>query len=463
MLKFNFKILGLLFFMVTILACSDDKPSAEIDLGDSNMPLPSVRLQKLNTRYKIAFLPDGYPGKRLKTGDIYTHPLYGTYILKDYLYQYGKDSSEYMYNSIVKLADVAIAKMTVKEDALIFYYEPCEEFGYHEKFYSSLAQSSYLIPLYKTYELTNNFKYKEAAQKVMKSLFLPIEKGGVALKTNGVFSIEEDPTKPHGIILNGWLSALTSIKQYCELSNDTLAYDLLLQSLKTLPSVLHHYDSEEYANSRYHLKGYQKFKIRFKNKNVLMIKGYVNNKNGNKNKLQFLNDFKRKEYTNYIETTHLDKKDNKYKPIKNEVIFNAILNRISFPVKNEVVLQIENIIPNNYIEVERMVYTYTPDKGVTETNTWKKDTTIELKVGANEVKIIPDWEGLELIGYPTTFKQFDDKYHNVYHYIHIDRMEQLNELIKNDTIDFYINKWRGYTKKWPNMDIYKGMNYAPYK
>ena len=463
MLKFNFKILGLLFFMVTIMACSDDKPSAEIDLGDSNMPLPSGRLQKLNTRYKLAFLPDGYPGKRLKTGDIYTHPLYGTYILKDYLYQYGKDSSEYMYNSIVKLADVAIAKMTVKEDALIFYYEPCEEFGYHEKFYSSLAQSSYLIPLYKTYELTNNIKYKEAAQKVMKSLFLPIEKGGVALKTNGVFSIEEDPTKPHGIILNGWLSALTSIKQYCELSNDTLAYDLLLQSLKTLPSVLHHYDSEEYANSMYHLEGYQKFKIRFKDKNVSIINGYVDNKDGNKNEFQFLYDFKRKEKINYIEALHLKKIGDVFEPTQNEIVLNAILNRISCPIKNEIILYIENNSYKNYIEVDRMIYSYTPDKGVVETNTWEKDTVIKLTIGKNEIRIKPKWEDLSLIGYPNTFKQFDDEYHNVYHYIHIDRMEQLNELIKNDTIDFYINKWKGYTEKWPSMDIYDGMNYNPYK
>lgn len=465
MLKGSLNKLIIIVLLTVVVGCNEEKQKQnhKIDLGESGMPMPSIRLQKLNSRYKMVFLNDGYPGKKLKNGEVYTHPLYGTYILKDYLYQYSVDSSKHMYSSIIKLADVAIDKMTLKDSALIFYYQPCEEFGYHETFYSSLAQSSYLIPLFNTYKLTNDVKYKDAAQKVMKSLFLPIHKGGVALKMNGVFSIEEDPTKPHGIILNGWLSALTSIKDYCELSDDTLAYNLLKQSLNTLPRVLHQYDCEEYANSRYHLKGYQKFKLSFKNTGIKVKGGYVDNKNGNKNNFVFLKNFKRKEYVNYIEETNFISENDAYKLINNEFVLNSILNRISNPVKNEVIIDIENNTSKNYVDIYRMIYTYSPDKGVTETGAWELDTTIALVSGRGKIKFEPKWENLNLIGYPTTFKQFGDEYNNVYHYIHIDRMKQLNELVNNDTIAYYINKWENYTKQWSNMETYDGMNYNPYK
>lgn len=456
-------------FVISILvvvfsSCSEKKKidNTKIDLGVSGMPMPTERLQKLNSRYKIAFLPDGYPGKRLENGEIYTHALYGTYILKDYLYQYKRDSSKVMYDAIVKLADVSISKMVAKENSLIFYYQPCKEFGYHKKFYSSLAQSSYLIPLYKTYLLTNDEKYKEASQKVMNSLFIPVEKGGVALNMRGVYSIEEDPITPHGLILNGWLSALTSIKKYYELSKDTLSYNLLMKSLKTLPSIIHLYDCEEYANTFYFLKGPQKFMLQFNNGNVSLKDIYVDNKNGNRYRLKPRTNLKGKEKLNYIYGNDLKIEGNEIRIKEKGLLINTILNRISFPVKNEIVVTINNYSKDNSIKVNRLIYNYIPEEGVVETKDWVKDTTIHLKQGLNIISIKPKWENLNLIGYPTTFKQFGNKYHNVYHYIHIDRLIQLNELLKNDTLNFYIEKWQDYTIKWPTMKVYDGVNYEPY-
>jgi len=77
-------ILVLLFFGIT--KSVDDYPKP-------NMPPPSEDRKQVYEAYKLAYLPDGYPGKMTDQG-LVAHPIYGPHVIRDFLRLYENGGGE---------------------------------------------------------------------------------------------------------------------------------------------------------------------------------------------------------------------------------------------------------------------------------------------------------------------------------------------------------------------------------
>ncbi|PCJ78353.1 MAG: hypothetical protein COA57_16170, partial [Flavobacteriales bacterium] len=344
------------------------------------------------------------------------------------------------------------------------WYEPKGQFKYDRQFFSGLAQSSYIPTMYRVYLLSGDEKYNQASKKILNSLLIPIAENGVLLNYNDIISIEEKPEEPPSVILNGWLSALVSVKKYYDLSKSEKALELLTSSLKTLPGILHKYDCEPYKNSRYFLSGCQRFRMQIEHSDALKIQAIsIKNTETHIYELTPKSKKDRHNYQNYLPSEELKQGKNGLIPQTNPFEFNVVLSRLSYPNPNVLIMEIVNNEPENNITLEYLQYSYSAIHGFVNDDEWFIDTTFVLKQGSNRLEIPLYWEKFPLVGYPTTFKKLGDEFYNVYHFIHIDRLKTLNQLAQNDTIDYYINKWEKYTSQWPKMEIYEGLNHHAYK
>lgn len=83
-------------------------------------PLQSSR-KAVWAYYRIEFLPDGYPGRRTED-DLFAHPIYGPYVIADYVHQYRVTKDRAYLDAAKKVADAAVAHMTAVGDGLAFIY-----------------------------------------------------------------------------------------------------------------------------------------------------------------------------------------------------------------------------------------------------------------------------------------------------------------------------------------------------
>ncbi len=68
------------------------------------MPALSEELQRDQDYYRFRFLPDGYPGR----DDGWAHPIYGAYVLRDYLKQYEKAPTKRLHEGISTVAHASV-------------------------------------------------------------------------------------------------------------------------------------------------------------------------------------------------------------------------------------------------------------------------------------------------------------------------------------------------------------------
>jgi hypothetical protein len=114
---------------------------------EPKMPPLSADLQKLQDYYHFRFLPDGYPGK-LDGGSVIVQPIYGRYVIADYLRQYRVSPTPELRDAIAMVAHAAVARMEPVGDALVFWYpEELRISRQPEKHYSGLTQAYYAVTL----------------------------------------------------------------------------------------------------------------------------------------------------------------------------------------------------------------------------------------------------------------------------------------------------------------------------
>jgi len=152
------EVLFVFFLGITIVAISllTAKESQKYGSDKAGLPpLPTDR-EAVYDYYKLRFLPDGYPGKQLKD-KIVPHPIYGAYVVNDYLAQYDSTKDEKYLQAAVKVARASLGKMEEFKGALIFWYEPDTGLTlFPDRFYSALTQSRYLVLLGQLFKLTND-------------------------------------------------------------------------------------------------------------------------------------------------------------------------------------------------------------------------------------------------------------------------------------------------------------------
>lgn len=132
--------------------------------------------------YNLEFLPDGFPARRTSDGLI-PHPIYGTYVLINYLDQHDLDPQPAVLESAKKIADLAVARMTTRRDALVFLYPPGLA-SMTGEYYSGLTQAHYLTAFRRLHKKTEDPKHADAAARILNSLLIPVSEGGVLKQTS---------------------------------------------------------------------------------------------------------------------------------------------------------------------------------------------------------------------------------------------------------------------------------------
>ncbi|SFM01662.1 D-glucuronyl C5-epimerase family protein [Salibacterium qingdaonense] len=425
-----------------------------------NMPGFTPRLAAVSKdRYKIKFLEDGYPGK--DTGDhVVPHPIYGIYVIRDYLYQYKKTKDPAYQEAAITVADAAIGRMSSFHHCLVYWYREGTVFNSTNKdYYSGLTQAYYADMLAQMYVTTGHKRYQEAAEKVYESLRIPVEEGGVFHRSSQGPSIQEYPMAPNGYVLNGWLSALSSIKHYAELVEDEEADVFWRDNLQTITKLLPLFDAPHLANSRYTLNGMVTMKVL--SSSNLELQDVCVRVPGEGEYNVFVAENKKYEHF-IVQSSVLQHGQNVY--LKNKsALFKVLLSRYSYPKENELTFTLYSP-GKSTVQFLIVPPTYFPKNIIKEQQSrYQQIKKVPIQKGRNEITLNVPWDMLQDLGEPTRFKQFGSKWHNVYHFIHLHRLEEFYEVTKNEKLLEYITKWRSYVESWRKIPLYNGLEKEPYK
>jgi hypothetical protein len=423
------------------------------------MPPLSPALETLRDFYKFYFLPDGYPG-RYKDGDLFVHPIYGAYILEDYIGQYNQSPTDELKDAIVTVANASITRMEKYNGALVFWYPAGKVYRKAEKHYSGLTQSRYLPNFYQTYQITGDTCYRDASERVFKSLLIPDEDGGVYHSWSGGVSLEEISTKPNAFVLNGWLTALVHLHDYARMSGSLEAAKLFEESVQAVARILPLFDAPVYFNSRYGLTGFQHLKLGFSSSTTGITVTDLMLEIPTEGMFEIPPYKETSRWNNYIFEQDAKIVTEGMSLIGRKLRMNLVLSRLSFPKEN--VLHMTLCSPRELqMDVSLEVGIYDCLSGIAVHGEWKRIMSLLVTEEVNQFTIPIPWESADLSAYPTNFaKKINGKHYNIYHYIHIDRLRYLYEITGYDIFRAYADKWDGYTHEWPEMKIYKDVEHG---
>lgn len=172
--------LGVIIAAVFFITTKESQKSSSDKSGSDKVGLPSLQKnrEEVYAYYKLRFLQDGYPGKQLKD-KIVPHPIYGAYVISDYLAQYDSTKDDKYLKAAVKVARASLGRMEKFKNALVFWYKP--DMGltpFPAKFYSGLTQSRYLVLFGKLFKLTNDPLFLESSKGILESLLINQSDGG---------------------------------------------------------------------------------------------------------------------------------------------------------------------------------------------------------------------------------------------------------------------------------------------
>lgn len=405
------------------------------------MPPPPDNRKEAWEYYKIKFLPDGYPGRQNGT-DVVPHPLYGAYVVTDYLAEYRKTSDERYLAAAKTVADAAIGRMENLHGALVFYYQPDSLSSWPGKWYSGLTQARYLTVFEAVAKATGEKKYTDAAERVLTSLTLPTDTGGVARPFRGGIVIEEWANPQiEDYTLNGWTTALLMVDQYAADSGSSVAKDLFDNNVIALKQLLPLYDVPELANSRYRLTGNTAARLTFVGTTAKLDAGSV-------------------EAPGQVASVIARGTDNKWfshvrSESPTEALLNVMFNYSTFPLENVLKLDIAAQQAGT-MKVEVETGTFNPPLDDIVGRKWVVLADLDIKAGKNTFSVKVPWEHVSFAARATTFRRVvGGKRYNAYHFIHIKNLKALAKRTGEPLFAEYAEKWEGYVKQWPQMPMYR--------
>jgi hypothetical protein len=419
--------------------------------NEAEVGLPPLQRSRRETweLYRLAFLPDGYPGRRV--GDaISPHPLYGNYVISDYLAQYRQSGDREYLDAARRVANAALARMQKRGDALLFTYEPGTGISsLPHRFYSGLTQARYLGTLGRLLQMTGDDLYREAARAVMQSLLIPTAEGGVCRPTpGGAVVIEEYAHALPDYTLNGWTTATLLIADYGRAAGDETARDLFHRSARGIAEMLPLYDVPELANSRYRLSGPVPLRVSMSAPDCsvsdarILIPGqgtYPVRLDGGvlwENRI--------------VRGVEADGS------VSGPVELDVTLCRVTWPEPNRIAFRIH--APHRARMTASIgVGRYEPLESRIKTDEFTEIASVELVPGQNEIDIPIPWASAELVAYPTNFKKrLGGRQYNQYHFIHIDTLTKLGAYTGSEVFCRYATRWQEYVERWPNIPVYAG-------
>jgi hypothetical protein len=434
-----------------------------------SLPAFGPGLERLRPFYRIETLPDGYPGRRADDGSITAHPIYGTYVLIDYIKQYAGNPTTELRDAIALVARASIERMEPVEDGIAFFYEPESHpiSRQPERHYSGLTQAYYAVALYRAFQATGDSDFEAASHACYRSLLVPSKKGGVLYRWRQGVAIAEVPTAPRDLILNGWLSILHSVADFARLSGDRGARSLLRRSAHTMAALLPLYDVPELANSRYSLTGPLYLRVKFGGRIDGVTLRRCRMSIGNEGELPFSDTVESTRWRNYLTHPEEDVEAEGGATLRlrrTALRLNAVLSLISYPDENEVAFTIDTPRPLP-VTLSAYVGTYDPQTSAPIDRRWVEVCSISAPSGRHAVRLKLPWKAVHLGAYPTNFiKRIEGKPTNVYHMIHIKRLRELYGLTEISELATWADTWEDYVLRWNRMPRYRGLhvrNYFP--
>lgn len=423
-------------------------------------PLPRERADVYDY-YQLAFLEDGFPARRTKTG-VVPHPIYGTYLILDYLDVHERSGDPAALAAARRVADAAIARMDPSEGMLRFWYEA--EWGLGatgERYVSGLTQAHYLDQFSRLHAICGDPAYADAARRVFRSLATDVEHGGVLASTPHGVAIEESPHRPRDLVLNGWLSALRGLRRYADRTGDAEARELIRRNVETLSRLLPLYDAPEEANSRYRIRGF----------------GYVRLELGSDEGVSL--DTPRLEIpgdgTYGLEESNtgrwhccvvsgLERAGDRLQATARRIQLNLVFSLLSAPEPNRLRLAIDCPGPNT-LAVRLATGRYDPLQTGLVTDGWRDVRSVQLAAGRNEVTIDFPIEDIRPFVYPTNFlKRIAGRKFNAYHFVHLDGLADLLRSPQPPMVGEMRDRWATYPARWPGMPVYRdaGVEFSRY-
>jgi hypothetical protein len=322
-------------------------------------------------------------------------------------------------------------------------------------FYSALTQTWYIKAICDLSKYVGG-KYRESLQLIFHSLQIPLEQGGVLVKKNYGWILEEYPATPSLYTLNGWLTVLRMIIS-CKKGLDRFSInykELLDKNLDAVEHLLPLYDAKFCLNSRYKLTGFTRLKIVFDKAVSLDVLDFEIDIPGENKAYGNL-----KKSTNYRWENYVERNE------KRILQFNIVLSLISYPVPN--IFSCNLIVDKNCkAEIFLADGDYRADMSAMPTERWRKISSINLNPGHNQINIDIPYDQHNLFAYPTNFKKkIGDEYFNIYHFVHIVDLAEMYAFSKRELFKEFAMRWLAYYEKWASDETLSNGQHSlvPYK
>lgn len=422
-------------------ARQNNRPNGRLD-PFAPPELPHSR-QLVYEYYRLARGPDGCPMKRMPDGRLVFHPILIPYLVVDYLNLHKNTGDETCLDYAVFVMERALERADAGRDEIIFTYDPQDGLSsIPHAFFSALTQSWYVSALAKLERIFPG-KYGESLRRAFLSLLIPIEEGGVLLKKDFGWIVEEYPNEPPLYTLNGWLTALRMVLD----SHDILARNgvecqsFLERNLDAVEHLLPLYDADFCWNSRYQLTGFTRIKFVTDRSVKMECLSMMTNIAGEQPIYADLNPpLKRNRWRSYLERHE-----------SRMLQFNILQSMISFPKANDYRLRIRCNRDCN-MRVFVADGDYDPGLSALPTKRWREISRTGVVAGDNEISGEIPYDDRNVFAYPTNFKkQIGDLYYNAYHIVHIVDLAVLYRYTGRTAFADTARKWLGYMENWEGM------------
>lgn len=393
--------------------------------------------------------------KQTDTGMVF-HPILPPYLVCDLILEFEKSLDKSYLQYAESILCNALKHAERVGNSLIFMYRPESGLSKHPNpFYSALTQTWYIKAICDLSKHVGD-KYREFLELIFHSLQVPIEQGGVLVKKNYGWILEEYPTTPALYTLNGWLTVLRMIIA-CGKVLDSFSIDykeLLDKNLDAVAHLLPLYDAEFCLNSRYQLTGFTRLRLLFDKPASQHISDFEIDIQGEGKAYGSLE--KRTDYRweNYVE--------------RNEgriLQFNIVLSLVGYPEPNVFSC---NLTVDKDCQAKILVAEgdYRPDMSAMPTERWRQISTVNLIAGRNRICIDIPYDQQNLFAYPTNFKKkIGDEFFNAYHFVHIVDLAEMYAFSERGVFREFAMKWLAYYERWPgNETLSNGkLSLVPYK
>lgn len=410
-------------------------------------PLPDNRITAYNF-YRLEFLPDSYPGRRLNNGNVIPHPIYGTYVIRDYVGLFNKTKEPKYLDAAKRVAEAAINRMTAVDDfdALAYYYDPNNGLtNLPGRFYSGLTQARYLAAFQLLSEASGEQRYKDVARKIFNSLKVPAPRGGVLVESSYGKTLEEFPHEIPTYVLNGWTTIILELMRYEKATKDLEAAQLINDNLSTLEKLLPRYDYSEGSLSRYQLTGSARLKFVFDRPGVCKVDGFGTYVDGVRYGAKSGSESR---WDNHFLPGQTDASGY---PMSSEILINGVFSAINDSQRYDFTADCKSAANvQTYIGISE----YDITQSSVAPAQWVKIDERSLPKGGSTTTVEPPSEPFKLVAYPTNFnKKIGGKQYNVYHWLHITNLDRIADETESPVLQEWSAKWRDYTRAWPNSKV----------